>query len=304
MNHKIINFPCSCSDVCAVITTYRPDDEFPERVQRVCSQVGLVIIVDDGELADNVVRLRDWFSRTPEIILHHNPVNVGIAASLNTGVLLAKSKGYHWLLTLDDDSLLLPNAVQRLANGLKNGAWSKPVGVIGMSWTDPGDNIQSQPASNSISFQEKRGIITSGSMFAIDTYDRVGPFREEFFIDSVDYDYCLRAREQGYAIVKLDEIGFEHALGRKNAFHFMGRKVGVESHDAFRVYYGFRNSTVLALEYCRRDVLYSMAVLLAHARKLMRIVICEQDKKLKLKEAFRGVRDGVRRKLGKRIRKP
>jgi hypothetical protein len=50
-------------DVCAVITTYRPNDGFPDHVQRVHKQVGLVVIVDDSDSPNNVARLHNWFSR-------------------------------------------------------------------------------------------------------------------------------------------------------------------------------------------------------------------------------------------------
>lgn len=288
------------NDICAVVTTFRPDDRLNDRVGLIQEQVGFVVIVDDGEYNDNISKLNKWFKDLKNVYVHHNIKNLGVATSLNAGISIAKDHGYKWILTLDDDSLVSPNLVNRLINGLKNIKLNKPIGLIGMSWAAPGAVIKSDHFPDKVTYMGKRGIITSGSLFSMDTYDRVGPFRDEFYIDYVDYDYCLRARKQGFAIIKLDEIGFEHSLGRSNSFRIMGLPIVVENHDAFRVYYGFRNSTVLVAEYLLSDTLYSIVVLIRQANKIIKILLFESSKSLKLTEAFRGIRDGLQRKLGKR----
>ncbi len=289
-------------DICAIITTFRPDEGIYQRVMRVKDQVGFIVIMNDGGCDENVLKLNKWFEGLKEICLYHNRSNIGIAASLNVGISIAKKKGYRWILTLDDDSLVMPYCIERLINSLKNIRLEKPIGLIGMSWKEVNDIEEKILMGENITYTEKRGIITSGSFFSVEIYDIVGPFREEFYIDSVDYDYCLRVRGKGLAVVKLDEIGFEHMLGRSKVFNIMGFKIIIENHEAFRIYYGFRNSTVLALEYLIKDPLYSLAVLVRHMKILSFIFIFEADKKEKLIEVIRGLRDGLTRNLGKRIR--
>jgi rhamnosyltransferase len=289
-------------DICAVITTFRPDNGLYQRVVRVKEQVGFVVIINDGECGENVLKLNKWFEGIKNIHVHHNSSNVGIAASLNIGISLAKKKEYRWILILDDDSLVRPNLVKKLINGMKSIKINKPIGIIGMSWTESNDIKEEKPMGKNVIYSEKRGIITSGSFFPVETYDIVGPFREEFYIDSVDYDFCLRAREKGFAIIKLDEIGFEHSLGSSKVLSIMGFKIIIENHEVFRIYYGFRNLTVLALEYLKIDTLYSFTVLVRHMKILFIILIFETNKIEKLIEAFRGLKDGLARNLGKRIR--
>jgi rhamnosyltransferase len=297
MNH----FPTP-DGICAIITTFRPDDGLYQRVMRVKEQVGFVVIINDGGCDENVLELNKWFEGIKEIHLCHNKSNVGIATSLNVGISIAKKNGYKWILTLDDDSLVKPKLVERLVNGLKNVKLDKPIGIIGMSWAEASDINEEKPMGENVAYSEKKGIITSGSFFSVETYDIIGPFREEFYVDSVDYDYCLRARGKGYAVIKLDEIGFEHSLGRSKVFSIMGLKIIVENHEAFRIYYGFRNSTVLALEYLKMDPLYSFAVLVRQMTVLFIIVLFEKDKMGKLIDMFRGLKDGFKKKLGKRIK--
>ena len=295
-----MNYPTP-SEICAIITTFRPDRELYKRVERIREQLGLVVIINDGEYNKNVKELNTWFDKTNNVLLHHNIANVGIAASLNIGVSIAKSNNYQWILTLDDDSLVMPNIIERLIFGLSNIKTDKPIGLIGMSWTETNVIKKEIPRNDNLEYSEKRGIITSGSLFSLETYNIVGPFREEFFIDSVDYDYCLRARDKGFAVIKIDEIGFEHSLGRSKVVNLMGWKITIENHEAFRIYYGFRNSTVLASEYLIKDPLYSLAVLFRQIKILFLVLMFEKNKKAKLHNMLRGLQDAFKKNLGKRI---
>jgi rhamnosyltransferase len=296
----VMNYPTP-SEICAIITTFHPEGELYKRVERVRKQLGLVVIINDGESYENVNGLNNWFENTKKVHLHHNITNVGIAASLNIGVSIAKSNNYKWILTLDDDSFVVPNIIERLIFWFSNIKTDKPIGLIGMSWIESHVIKKEITTNDNLGYSEKRGLITSGSFFSIDTYDIVGPFREEFFIDSVDYDYCLRARDKGFAVIKLDEIGFEHSLGRSKAATLLGWKITIENHEAFRIYYGFRNSTVLALEYLIKDPFYSLAVLLRQIKILFIVLIFEKNKKAKLHSMIRGIKDGFKKNLGKRI---
>ena len=65
-------------------------------------------------------------------------------------------------------------------------------------------------------------------------------FREEFFIDQVDFDFDFKVRKLGYKIILADGYLIDHRLGVK---------VGKLSYEPkFRIYYIIRNSTVLLIE--------------------------------------------------------
>ena len=89
----------------------------------------------------------------------------------------------------------------------------------------------------------------------------IGAFREEFFIDSVDYDYCLRARSRGFRVIKLCRVGMIHSLGEAEQNDIGPLKVYTTNHNPMRRYYMFRNSTVLAREYfLKRSALFDSGV--------------------------------------------
>jgi len=291
------------SDVCAVFTTYCPDSGFPARVERIRRQVGLIVIVNDGESAENVEILKDWFSEMPDVILHHNLVNIGIAAALNIGVSIAKREGFHWVLTLDDDTIVEPDMVKNLIEtwNLVTGQGGKPVAIMGMSRSGKhADRFRSCPAKGRL-FVEKRGIITSGSLMPLDVYDVVGPFRAEFFIDSIDYDFCMRARARGFRVIEACLRGMIHPIGNCIKLRIGPLTLESTNHTPIRRYYAFRNSTVLAKEHFINDPLYALAVFVFQLRTIALILMLENDRLKKIKMIFRGLLDGWLKRLGKFI---
>ena len=301
MSKEWIDCPSSIFDVCAVITTFRPDEGFLERVRRIQSQVGSVVIVDDGNSTENVVQLHSWFPESSDIILHHNPMNVGLGASLNKGISIAKHKGYHWVLTLDDDTAVFPNMMANLIKACQTvtKGGGKPVAIMGMSALDEGVASFPRPSADGPLVVEKRGIITSGSLISLSVYHTIGGFREEFFIDSIDYDYCLRARANGYRVLRVCQVGMTHRLGHASRHQIGPFDVVTTNHDPIRRYYAFRNSTVLMREHLNDDPLYSLAVIFFQLKTLALVLLAESNKRNKLMWMVRGLWDAWRKRLGK-----
>src|ERR1035441_2409287 len=93
-------------EFCAIIPTYRPDPDFPSRLELVARQVGCVIVVDDSECPATALRLKAVAALHRNLFVLHNEHNCGLAASLNKGVHEANYLGYRWYLTLDDDTIV------------------------------------------------------------------------------------------------------------------------------------------------------------------------------------------------------
>lgn len=293
------------SDICAVITTYRPDNEFPDRVERVRCQVGCVVIVDDGASLDNVMRLKSWFSNTPKVLLQHNETNSGIAASLNKGIAVARHKGYSWALTLDDDTLIAPDMVQTVVDYWMqiSRQQGKPIALMGMLYRDTltGKISDSRTGPSGLVYADKREIMTSGCLLSVEAYETIGPFRNEFFIDFVDYDYCFRARSMGFRVIQIFKVGMEHSVGNLRLHNFAGKLIETYNHSPARLYYYFRNSTVFMREVAVTDPLFVLALLVTNLRTAVLVALLESDKKIKIYCMFRGVLDGLRNRLGRTI---
>lgn len=297
--------PKNGADICAVFSAFRPDDFFSERVERVCAQVGFgIIVIDGGGALNDPSQLKSAFQSNSKILVHRLAENQGIAAALNAGVSIAKKHGYRWILTMDDDTMAEPDMVENLVC-----SWRRifeqegfPIALMGMLSVDKNTgSVEEIAGCKDRSFVERRGIITSGSLIALDAYDTLGPFREEFFIDSVDYDFCMRARRRGYRVIKLCRVGMIHSLGRTKEFNFGWFKVKTTNHSTIRRYYMYRNSTILAREHFLSDPLYSVAVFIFQLKTFFIVLFLEKDKGMKLKYMLRGLFDGWRKRMGKTI---
>lgn len=293
------------SDICAVITTYRPDNKFPDRVERVRCQVGCIVIVDDGASLDNVMRLKSWFFNTPKVLLQHNETNIGIAASLNNGIAIAKHEGYSWVLTLDDDTLIAPDMAQTVVDYWMqiSRQQGRPIALLGMLYRDAltGKISDRRTGSNGLVYADKREIMTSGCLLSLDAYETIGPFRNDFFIDFVDYDYCFRARLMGFRVIQIFKVGMEHSVGDLRLYNFAGKLIETYNHSPARLYYYFRNSTVFMREVAVSDPLFVLALLVTNLRTVVLVALLESEKKIKIYYMWRGVLDGLRNRLGRTI---
>jgi rhamnosyltransferase len=159
--------------ICAIITTYRPAISLAECVQRLTPQVAEIIIIDDGDSEENVEKLSRWFNGVSRVTVWHQSGNYGVAVALNVGVKIAQERGYEWVVTLDDDSIPDNDMVERLREHLARIEGPQPCGIIGMNWTSNHSEVPKRYHYYSSSmYRDKRGIITSGSLFSLQTFSR------------------------------------------------------------------------------------------------------------------------------------
>jgi rhamnosyltransferase len=153
------------------------------------------------------------------------------------------------------------------------------------------------------SWEEVESVITSGSLARLSTLDRIGAFRDEFFIDYVDSEYCFRARAKGYRVIKTRQPLMSHAIGASTRHAILGIHKWTSNHSADRRYYMARNDTVMLKEYGRfRWGSWALKSLGRRVRTCKRIAFYEDAKLSKIAAVARGWWDGVRGNLGPRHR--
>jgi len=87
-------------------------------------------------------------------------------------------------------------------------------------------------------------IPASGSLIDLALLDRVGPMQDDYFIDRVDVQWCLRARHLGLAIAVHPGVEMAHDQATRTVQ--LGRRTLFVGHD-FRAYFHVRNSLAMAL---------------------------------------------------------
>ena len=280
-------------NVCAVVTTFSPDEGFPDRIAKIQAQVQCVVIVDDGAYAVSKERLTRWFvGMHPGIELLHHATNRGVAAALNTGLERAGAMGFTYAVLFDDDSTIAPGMVGRLVAAFDNDPNQMPA-IVGISYSCAGEGSQDRASGQ---FKEVPTVITAGSMIPLKIFQLVGPFREELFIDYVDIEYCLRARLLGVQIRQCLEVGMVQPIGQSQKTAW-GELRSV--HSPARTYYYFRNSLAIVREYAWRFPGFAIWAGWQQFKTLVKIIFFMRPKRSYLRAMLHGWADGWACRFGR-----
>jgi rhamnosyltransferase len=285
--------PASKADVCAVVVTYHPDPGFSDRLAQVRSQVGRVVVVDNGSSPPAREILRNMAAGT-DVDLILNDANLGVATALNQGIGQARDRSFRWALTLDQDSVVEPFLIETLLEAHNDFPMKEKVAVVGSNYYDEKRGKTLVPGSpGQPAYQEQTTVITSGSLISVDAYGRIGPFRDDFFIDHVDDEYCLRAQAMGCKVILCRRPVIRHSIGGAVGKRILGRTVWSSNHSTVRRYYMARNFLWVARKYfsCRPGWVALHA--LRHAGFLLLMVLLEKERWGKIESSARGIRDGL-----------
>lgn len=253
-----MKFPGMLQDVasvCGVIVTYHPSSaKLMELVDAVRPQLSSLIIVDNGSSFDFSALMRE---RDCEIIELGD--NFGIAHAQNVGIDRARERGAEFVLLLDQDSIPAPDMVAQLVEAYRRlSASGAKVAAVGPSYVDPrqgeaapfvyldGLKLRRRKRHGAEPVVEADFLIASGCLVPIAVLDQVGLMVEDLFIDYVDIEWGLRARQDGYLSYGVFVARMEHALGDE-WIRFGSRRVPV--HSPLRQYYHVRNAIWL----CKQD---------------------------------------------------
>jgi rhamnosyltransferase len=296
--------PTSGKSICAVLVSFHPDPDLPSRVNGVLAQVGALVIVDNGS-GEATLRMLRELSVNSRVALELNRENLGVACALNIGMRRARLLGYEWVLLLDQDSVPDSGMVEALIAAHASFPEPERLAVLGAGFRDvqsPG-TAPSASSPAGVPWEEAESVITSGSLLRLAIIDRLGAFRDEFFIDNVDSEYCFRARAKGYRVIKTRQPLMSHAIGASTHHAIFGLQKWTSNHSADRRYYMARNDTIMLKEYGRfRWGSWALKSLGRRVRTCKRVALYEDQKLAKIAAVAHGWWDGVRGKLGPRRR--
>lgn len=290
------------TDVCAVLVSYHPDSRLPARLRRIVSQVRETVIVDNGSRDDSVNMLRG-LAAWPGVAVIENAENLGIARALNIGVMHALNRGYSWALLLDQDTQIDEDMVATLLATGASFPGTERLAVVGSRYRDTNGRAAEPDYLDAKGerWDEVESVITSGSLLSLTAYAAVGPFRDDFFIDHVDTEYCFRARAAGYRVIETRQPLMSHTVGAPTLHRLLWTSKWTTNHPPDRRYYMARNNTVLLREYgTSRGGSWKLKSMVRCFRLCKRIAYFEQGKLGKIHAVCQGWWDGVRGNMGPR----
>lgn len=287
-------------NICAVIVTYFPDADFSKRVALVALQVDRVVIVDNNSDPATVLVLENLAEHLG-VALILNETNLGVGAALNQGLEWLADRGYRWALTLDQDTVLKEDMVESLCSIYANCPEPEKVGIIGCNNFDANSGILrfKHPKLDKGLYEEVKVLITSGSLMSLDAFEKVGSFRNDFFIDGIDHEYCLRLVANQYKVLLSLYPGMLHSLGNQRVHRFLWRRPITENYKPFRHYYIIRNQLVLAQQFIGIETKWVVKNLVNSFKKIFIVLLFEEDKLHKTYAVLLGTLHGLMGKTGK-----
>lgn len=272
---------------------YYPDEHFCERLQRLLPQVKILVVDNTPAPGGRLALALGGCGGRIHLIENHR--NVGIAAALNQGLEYALQMGCKWLLTMDQDTRCHPDMVPSLLRALD--ACGANVAVVGSNYFDAHNHRPMFPASGDRECLEQKTVITSGSLVDGAVARALGGFREDYFIDQVDHEFCLRVRAHGYRVVVSRKPVMEHSVGKPGGVRlpFLGV---LPSHPPLRKYYIARNTVVTVANYWRQEPEWCLRRLLRLLLGLGYMAVLEKDRVAKVRAFMAGITDGVVGRMG------
>ena len=269
------------------------------------------IVVVDNASTDNTVDM--LASKYPEVKVLSLPENGGVGGGYAAGLAYAAiSKKYSWAWLLDDDSVPPPDALQKLFEGLQYLDSTAQTAILaplcvdsktstsypGLSWQ--GGRLVPTPGDPSQPITFVDCVISSGSLVRREAVEAVGMPRVDFFMDFVDYEYCLRLRRNGFRIAVVRDSILDHEIGEQTSFNILGRKKFWADHAPWREYYMARNETFTIWQHYPQLTIKAFVVY-KFAHHALGIVLLGKQKLACLKMMCRGFLDGRAGRLGIRF---
>ena len=211
-----------------------------------------VICVDNGSADGSASAVREQFR---DVTVIENGSNLGYAGGNNVGIRAALERGAGWVLLLNNDATLAPDAIRELDAV----AGTRPrAGILGgkVLFADPPDLVwfAGQRFNTALGYSgrprgyrkpdgERYGRVEAvdrvvGACMAVsrELTEAIGLLDEDLFAYVEDVDWSLRAREAGFEVL---------LVPRARAWHRVAASSGGATASTPSFYYGVRNTIVV-----------------------------------------------------------
>jgi GT2 family glycosyltransferase len=173
-----------------------------------------IVIVDNASTDDSLRRFRERFGDS--VVLIANSANLGFAGGVNVGIRHALAAGARSVLLLNNDTLVDPAMIARLAAA---GQAQPRAGLLGpvIYYHDPADRIWRTADQEHrwlpIPLRLPDRALTGEQPFPVDyvtacgmlvrrgVFETIGLFDADYFMYFEDADFCRRARQAGFGIM-------------------------------------------------------------------------------------------------------
>ena len=288
--------------ICAILVTYRPWPGVLANLEAVRRQVRHVIVVDNGS-SDNSQALLASLAGDPAVELVFNRENLGIATALNQGVTRALARDFDWIATFDQDSTVPEGYIAGLLAAHATYPERERVAVLAPLYRDRHLGFVFSPGGPMTADSQDDVPVsvtaTSGNLVSAAALRAVGGFRDDFFIDLVDFEFCLRCRRAGWLVLEVRRVILDHAVGRLRQRRLLWKRAKINDYDAFRRYYQARNRLIVGVHFVRFDPRWVLRDAWDYGCDFIKLLLFGENRWIKLRAIMAGFLHAVTGRRGK-----
>jgi GT2 family glycosyltransferase len=218
-----------------------------------------IIIVDNGSIDDSVLQLTKYAKKNrSRVHLICNPVNLGFAGGVNTGIYWAIKNNYPYVALFNNDAIADSRWLEKLVSVIQK----KDIGIAtGLLLHRDGKTIDStgdwyskwglpfpRNRGNETVFANKDGLVFGASggatLYKTSMFNDIGLFDNDFFAYYEDVDISFRAQLAGWKVVYSSQAIAYHKQGATS------RKI-----PGFTTYQTFKNLPLVYIKDVPKDLL-------------------------------------------------
>lgn len=265
-----------------MVTLYNPTNDDIKNINTYIDDIDVLYVIDNTEGKDN----KDKLPNNKKIKYIFNNENIGVATALNIAAEKAREEGYEWLLTMDQDTKVKDGVIKGLKEDIIKQDMSK-VAIL-TPWHNTKNVYDKKPDYR---FDDPHDVMTSANILNLEILKKLGGFIDWFFIDGIDFEYCMRLHKAGYKILRDNNLEVDHSLGDIFYRKVLGRLYLCTNHSAIRRYYIMRNNHYIHDMYINYDPVYCN-MLISQRHNIVGIILFEREQKFKkIRNYIRGYRD-------------
>ncbi|HOI32665.1 MAG TPA: hypothetical protein PLC47_07860 [Bacteroidales bacterium] len=172
--------------------TYHPDQGFFERLQSVLDAGYEVIVYDNTEVPDAGFENNAGYRN---LKLFQYGQNAGLGKALKVLMMAAKEKSFEFALYFDQDTLFSLQSLRYITAWLKE-VYDENDGFAAVRFNSEQPDATGQLLASGV----VRLLISSGSLFRLEALEKAGWHDENYFVEGVDYKFCLDAHRTGFRL--------------------------------------------------------------------------------------------------------
>lgn len=289
------------NDICSIIVVYNGYDCLRTTVGSIITQVGGIVLIDNNSDEETLNLINDLVHEYSSISVIYNKDNLGIAVAFNQGVNYAKMNGFQFFLTLDQDSTSAPNMVEEMLKVYEEYGNDPLASLCPRVIYDCRDGA-ARNEGNTMNWRTRLVAISSGHLVSINLFDCVGEYNEDLFIDSVDFDYCLRIQITKGRLIECESALLYQQLGDTLLFSILGLKYKYSMHSPIRNYYMTRNHIYIMKNYLKVFPIFCIKKQIGMIIEIFKVIIFHPERRETIHFIVLGIKHGFQDYLGKIVK--